>query len=327
MSSSASVILPPTLHVIERGWLSSNSILFSAGNGDVAGAVLIDSGYAGQSDQTLKRVDSALKSAAVGRRAPLILDRLINTHSHSDHIGGNAALQRVYGCEILIPAGIEPWIANWDEDALLLAAAGQASARFTHDATLAAGDTLRLGGLDWQALAAPGHDMHALVFYCPEKGLLISGDALWRDGFGVVFGDLLGNPEALPAARQTLEMIAALNLSTVIPGHGAAFTDVDGALSRAFRRLAIFETDRARLARNALRACFTFNLLDMQRLRRENLASYLAGIPFFVRARQHLADPEAQFSDSEFAEWLLDDLLRGRAVAIEEGWIVPKMAA
>ncbi len=34
------------------------------------------------------------------------------------------------------------------------------------------------------ALAAPGHDMGALVFYNPEHRILISGDALWQNGYG-----------------------------------------------------------------------------------------------------------------------------------------------
>ena len=52
-----------------------------------------------------------------------------------------------------------------------------------------------LGDLAWQALAVPGHDMDALALYNPEQRLLISGDALWQDGFGVVFAELLGNPD------------------------------------------------------------------------------------------------------------------------------------
>ncbi len=42
------------------------------------------------------------------------------------------------------------------------------------------------GDLEWQALAAPGHDMGALVFYNAEHRILISGDALWEHGFGFV---------------------------------------------------------------------------------------------------------------------------------------------
>jgi glyoxylase-like metal-dependent hydrolase (beta-lactamase superfamily II) len=314
-----SVVLPPSMQVLERGWLSSNNILFFSGNDNDAGVTLVDSGYAGMATQTLQ----LLKSVLVGRHLPDAISRLINTHSHSDHIGGNAAVKREYGSEILIPVGIEQHIEHWNEEALLLSPAGQVGERFIHDGTLSPGTTVGMGGLSWQVLAVPGHDMDALAFYCPDKRILISGDALWQDGFGIVFGELLGDPDALPATRRTLEMISRLAIDVVIPGHGKPFDDVEGALARAFRRLEAFESDTARLARNALRACFTFNLLDLQRLRLDELPSYLEGIPFFVTARKRISED----SGAAFAEWLLADLLRARAIAIEDGWIVPKMAA
>lgn len=38
--------------------------------------------------------------------------------------------------------------------------------------------------------------MSALVFYCAEEGLLISGDALWEDGFGILFSAFSDVPTA-----------------------------------------------------------------------------------------------------------------------------------
>ncbi|MBP7488932.1 MAG: MBL fold metallo-hydrolase, partial [Azospira sp.] len=153
MASTRSVAPPPrlpdSLLVLERGWLSSNNVLCI----EDEEAALVDSGYVTHAAQTLALVEKALD----GRR----LTRLINTHSHSDHIGGNAALKHATGCRVLVPAGMAATIAEWDEEALLLSPLGQQAARFQHDATLAAGDRLTLGGLEWQALAVPGHDMDA----------------------------------------------------------------------------------------------------------------------------------------------------------------------
>jgi glyoxylase-like metal-dependent hydrolase (beta-lactamase superfamily II) len=304
-------MLPPQVRVIERGWLSSNNILFLEGDR----ASLVDSGYVGHA----ARSEALVRAALDGRR----LDRLINTHSHSDHIGGNATLQRAFGCRILIPSGIEQHVAAWDEDALLLGPAAQRGDRFRHDGVIAPGDRFEMGGMVWQALAAPGHDMDALVFHCAERRLLISGDALWRDGFGIVFGELLGHPGALAATRGTLNMLSRLAVDTVIPGHGAPFADVPEALDRAFRRLAAFDADPARVARNAVKACLTFNLLDLGRLPKAELAGYLETVPLFrdVGARLLGMDTEA------LAGWLLAELLRAGAVALEGGDIVPTMAA
>lgn len=303
--------LPDSLRVVERGWLSSNNVL--AFDGDAA--TLVDSGYVGHAEQTLALVRDVLG----GRR----LARLINTHSHSDHIGGNAALQRAFGCEILIPAGIEEHVAAWDEEALLLTPARQRGDRFRHDGVVRPGEEFAMGGLAWCAWHAPGHDMEALVFHCEQRRLLISGDALWRDGFGIVFGEVMGKPGALRATRGTLDMIGRLAVDVVIPGHGAPFDDVDAALERAYRRVAAFEQDPARMARNALKACMTFNLLDLGRLPRTELESYVAGVPFFRDVGARILGMETD----ALASWLYGELLKANAIALDGEFIVPTVAA
>ena len=306
--------LPDSIQVIERGWLSSNNILFFEGET----ATLVDAGYVGHAPQTVELV----KSALAARRGAASLGRLINTHSHSDHIGGNAALQAAFGCRIVIPTDIERMVAEWDTDAMLLDAATQRGERFAHDAVIEPGSEFEMGGMSWRALPAPGHDMEALIYYCAEKRILISGDALWQDGFGIIFGEVMGRKDALPATRSTLEMISRLAVDIVIPGHGAAFGDFDGAMARALRRLESFEADSSRVGRNAVRACFTFNLLDLQRLHEDDLPAYLKSVPFFDGVNQRIL----KFSDEDFASWLLGELLRSRSVEVRDGWILPTMA-
>jgi len=306
--------LPDSIQVIERGWLSSNNILFFEGGS----STLVDAGYVGHAAQTVELV----KSALAVRRGAVTLGRLINTHSHSDHIGGNAALQAALGCKIVIPAGIERMVAEWDTDAMMLDPAKQRGERFAHDGVIEANSEFEMGGMVWQALPAPGHDMEALVYYCAEKRILISGDALWQDGFGIIFGEVMGRKDALPATRTTLEMIGRLAVDSVIPGHGAAFDDFDAAMARALRRLESFEADSSRVGRNAVRACFTFNLLDLQRLREDELAAYLKSVPFFDSVNRSIL----KLSDEDFASWLLGELLRSRSVEVRDGWILPTMA-
>ena len=200
--------LPASLLVLERGWLSANNILCFDGDQ----ATLVDSGYVSHAEQTVNLVHHALD----GRP----LTRLINTHSHSDHIGGNAALKAAYDCEIIVPAGLHAAIADWDEDALLLSPLGQQSARFQHDSLLGAGTEIEMGGLNWRALAVPGHDMEALAYYNPEKRILISGDALWENGFGVIFPELLGEADGLSRGRaredHVLHRLAAKHLGALL---------------------------------------------------------------------------------------------------------------
>ena len=104
--------------------------------------------------------------------------------------------------------------------------------------------------------------------------------------------------------------------------NGAPFDDIDGAMARALRRLESFEADSTRVGRNAVRACFTFNLLDLQRLREDELPAYLKSVPFF----DHVNVTMLGFSDEDFASWLLGELLRSKSIELKDGWILPTMA-
>jgi len=297
--------LPSTMRVFERGWLSSNNILFV----DQHKTALIDSGYATHAPQTLALVQHALQ----GRP----LDQLINTHLHSDHCGGNAILQQHYRCQTLIPATQADIVRNWDDDQLTFAATNQQCERFGFDGMLEPGDILELGGLQWQALAAPGHDPHSLIFYCAEERILISADALWENGFGVIFPELEGEP-GFAEARATLELIADLEVRLVIPGHGAPFTDVRKALDTAFSRIDYFIADPVRNAQNAIKVMLKFLLLERQQIRLADLPDVLRQGHFFQTANSLFMHQ----SEAELAQWAVGQLVRVGAAELVDGWVV-----
>jgi glyoxylase-like metal-dependent hydrolase (beta-lactamase superfamily II) len=288
------VKLPASVQVLERGWLSSNSIVLRDGDA----ASVIDSGYGAHAEQTLALLAHALR----GDR----LERLVNTHCHSDHMGGNAAIRRAHACRIGIPAGEAPLIDDWDEQALVLAFADQRAERFAYDEVFRAGDVLRMGGLDWNVLAAPGHDPHAVMFHAPEARVLVSGDALWENGFGVVFPRLFGDERALAETRATLETIAALELDVVVPGHGRPFGEVQAALGRALERVAYYEADLGRLARHCVKVLLAFTLLEKRALALDDLPAYLERVPVYREInRRHLG-----MAPAALAAWLASELER-----------------
>ncbi|TVO67861.1 MBL fold metallo-hydrolase [Denitromonas ohlonensis] len=298
--------LPASIHVLERGWLSSNNILLFEGDS----AVLVDTGYVSHADQTVALVRSALDGCP--------LTDIVNTHSHSDHIGGNAAVQRAFGCRITVPAGMHDAVQQWDENALLLSVAKQTGERFSADAKIHPGFERDMGGMHWQALAAPGHDMDALMFFNREHGVLISGDALWREGFGILFADVLGTGDGIGEARRTLDVIARLPVRHVIPGHGAPFVEVDEALAAAYARLRAFEEDGSRMARNAIRGCVTFSLLDMRRMPLADLPGWLDSTPLFRIANQRFLNETPE----RLADWLVDSLVKAGVARREGEWLV-----
>ncbi|MGS0743618.1 MBL fold metallo-hydrolase [Glaciimonas sp. GG7] len=300
MSDLLRDLCPPGMHILQRGWLSSNNILF-VGREQTA---LVDSGYQTHAPQTVALVAQVLQGRS--------LDLLVNTHLHSDHCGGNAALQQAYRCRTLIPAAEAAKVRDWDQEALSYAATGQQCDRFGFDATLQGGDEIMLGDVTWQALAAPGHDPHSLIFYCPQHRILISADALWENGFGVIFPELDGE-SGFAEARATLDMIAELDVALVIPGHGRPFTDVASALKTAFSRLTYLSAKPIRNAENALKVFLKFILLERQQLSLQEVTQIVSTMPLMVSTNQRYL----QLPPSELAAWLIAQLVRADAARLD----------
>jgi glyoxylase-like metal-dependent hydrolase (beta-lactamase superfamily II) len=300
--------LPESIQVVERGWLSSNNVVLHARSG----ASVVDSGYGAHAAQTLALLERVL----AGKK----LARLVNTHCHSDHMGGNAAIQKKYGCRTSIPEGEAALIDAWDEQALILAIADQRAERFSYDDTFREGDTLQMGGFDWHVLAAAGHDPHAVMFHSPEARVLISGDALWENGFGVVFPQLFGRDTALAETRATLEAIGRLGVDVVIPGHGRPFGDSGAALERALYRLEGYEEDITRLARHCAKVMLSFSLLEKRSMPLAELPAYVERVPILVElnSRYLLMTPAAM------AEWIVGELERAGAAYRRDGVLLAK---
>ena len=297
----------PGLQVFERGWLSANNILFT----DSESATLVASGYVTHQAQTLLLVQNALN----GRK----LDRLVNTHLHSDHCGGNNQLQTHYTqLETLIPPGEAKAVAIWDAEALSYEATGQLCPRFKFEGVLQAGQTLRLASLNWEVHAAPGHDPHSVILFEPTHKILISADALWANGFGVVFPELEG-VEAFHEVAQTLDLIESLKPLWVIPGHGAVFENVDAALEIARKKLDGFVQNPQKHARYGAKVLLKYKLLELTEVDQIAFTAWASAVPYLQILHQ------TQAPQMPIQEWLHDmllDLERSKALAFQDNMVV-----
>jgi glyoxylase-like metal-dependent hydrolase (beta-lactamase superfamily II) len=293
--------LPDGLAVLERGWLSSNNVVFAQGV-----TAVVDTGYVAHSAQTVALVARALAGQS--------LRLIVNTHLHSDHCGGNAALRAAFpSSRTVIPPGQAGAVARWDEEALSYRPTGQECARFTFDGVLRPGDVLRLGLQDWEVHAAPGHDPHSVVLFERISRTLISADALWQNGFGVVFPELEGEP-AFSEVAATLDLIEGLDARFVIPGHGAPFGGASGvaaALGRARSRLEGFAASPRRHAAHAMKVLIKFKLLEWQQVPWPKFVDWAERMPYMGRVHARF------FVDSSFQQWLgslTDELVAAEAI-------------
>jgi glyoxylase-like metal-dependent hydrolase (beta-lactamase superfamily II) len=292
------------LTVLERGWLSSNNLLIHAAPGE-PGAVLVDTGHVNHAAQTVALVRQALG----GRR----LDRVLNTHLHSDHCGGNAALQRAFGVPVAIPPGQADAVTAWDDEALSYRATGQRMERFAPQGLLTPGEAFVAGGREWEVLAAPGHDPHSVMLFDRAHGVLVSADALWEHGFGVVFPEIAGEP-GFDDVAEVLETIAALPVKAVVPGHGAPFSDVAAALARARSRIAGFQADPARHARHAVKVLVKYHVMEERAQPLDELVAWAVGTPLLQGVWERYP-PAGQISAQAWVLQVVEDLVGSGALA------------
>jgi glyoxylase-like metal-dependent hydrolase (beta-lactamase superfamily II) len=152
------------------------------------------------------------------QRRELVLQWIINTHGHADHIFGNKAVQDYFKIPIFIHSGDKPMLAS-----PLLNFSRFFGIDFTSPdvaRTLNDGEIITLGTEKITVIATPGHTQGGISLYTP--GFLFSGDTLFCEGIGRT--DLPGGNY-----QQLLDSIAGRLFTLppetlVLPGHGDSTT-------------------------------------------------------------------------------------------------------
>ncbi len=299
--------LPEGIKVFERGWLSANNIFFWSKD-DVS---IVDTGYVAHQEQTLALVKNLLKAEGLSK-----LDKIVNTHLHSDHCGGNAILVKNFQSNVYVPASEVSTVNGWDENLLSFRNLGQDCPAFKCQYSLEPGKQILLGTHMWEILAAPGHDPHSIVLYQEDYQLLISADALWEDGFGAIFPELDGE-DGFEEVAKTLDLIEQLKIKLVIPGHGKLFTDIKTSIARARSRLDYLATDKARNARHAAKVLLKFRLLEWQSIELNLVHEWIKETPLMKAIAKELNQSIDQLTD-----WLPLALIKAGGAKINQNTLI-----
>ncbi|MBB6119926.1 MBL fold metallo-hydrolase [Nocardiopsis algeriensis] len=223
--------------------------------------------YLVEDDDGVTLVDAGLPSmwsmvlAALGRRGRRTdeVRALVLTHGHFDHVGFAVRARREWGVPVLVHPGDErlaahPYRYTPQRNRLLyplshprslpvlgrMAAAGALGVKGVEDTeSLEAGSTLAVPGRP-VVVHTPGHTDGHCILHLPERGAVISGDALVTlDPYTGRPGPQIVASAATKDTRQSLaslDAVAATGAGTVLPGHGDPWTGgAQAAVEQALR--------------------------------------------------------------------------------------------
>jgi glyoxylase-like metal-dependent hydrolase (beta-lactamase superfamily II) len=263
---------------------------------------LVDSGFVGHAAQTADWVRARTGQLAL----------VVNTHWHSDHVGGNGLLQ-AGGAGIAASAPDALAVARRDPGCCQAEYFDQPVAPYTVDERLDDGQVVRLGDADWEVLHTPGHTPGHLALWQPEERLLVVGDALSDYDVGMV-NLALDGPDAANIALASLQRLAELEPRVLLPSHGPIPADAGAAFASALRRAQRLVDDPGGAVWYTARRVFAFALMIRGGIPVDTVESYLHARAWLTDAARLLNhSPEA------LATELINTMLRGGSIVLRSG--------
>lgn len=293
----------------ERPYPSANAILLLG-----PAPILVDPGF-GSDVQSLI---AWLRDQGV---APEELALVVNTHYHSDHVGGNHILQTEFGATIAAHA-IDAGIVNRRDLAACAAVwLRQPVEAYDVKRSLNEGDVLDTGETKWQVLHTPGHTRGHVSLFDPVARVLIGGDVVHATDVGWLnpYGE---GADTLEVSLGTLDRIASLAPNVILSGHGPAVVDPQAALGSAVRRLTRWRTDPEGAAWHAAKRIFAYALMIENGMSRDEVAPYLAASPWM----HDLAAAPFNMPPVDFATLLVETMLKAKAIDWRGGRLTARSA-
>jgi hydroxyacylglutathione hydrolase len=206
-----------------------DSHTYVVGNPSSKDLSLIDPGVAGKGSYKLETIEE------MGIELTDI-KRVIMTHTHFDHIGCLFEIKKkIPGAELWIHTLEADLLEKGDERTVYGMEMFQQMCQMQYhmksgafklqvDQKLQGGETLEIGGLDWEVIHIPGHSMGSIALYYKPKKILIPGDVIYAD-YAIGRFDLHGaNAGEL---KKSLMKLGKKDVEILLPGHNRIVTELE----------------------------------------------------------------------------------------------------
>jgi hypothetical protein len=186
------------------------------------------------------------------------------------------------------------------------------------DDALCEGDLLQTGDATLRVLHVPGHTLGHIALWDEANGVLVSGDVAYPGDVGWI-NTIKEGIGGLDRAIRSVDRLAALDATTLYPGHGPVVEGADAVravFADAKRRYASFRAQPTKMAWHGCKRIFGFALMIRGGFASEGDAvAYVAATPW---GRDYSA---AVFDKTPhaFAEELVAEMLRSGGAVRRDG--------
>jgi glyoxylase-like metal-dependent hydrolase (beta-lactamase superfamily II) len=173
-----------------------------------------------------ERIDARLSALGV------TVDAIVHTHTHIDHVGATAAVQRKTNARACIHEQDRFLYDLLPVQAAMLGIPLPESVEM--EGSLSDGATVRAADTELGVLHTPGHTPGSVTFVVKTTDAthVFSGDTLFRRGIGRT--DLWGGDSALIMRSLREKILALPDDAIVVPGHGPTTTIGDERTKNPF---------------------------------------------------------------------------------------------
>ncbi|WP_155591150.1 MBL fold metallo-hydrolase [Lysinibacillus cavernae] len=280
----------------ERPFPSANSIVIQDEQ-----TLLVDTGFG--SDIT--RTEKLLSDAGI---VPMQLNGIINTHYHSDHVGGNHYFQQQYDLPIAAHLWEGEMVNQCDVESCGAHYLDQPVEQYVVQQLLVDEQEIVTGNSALQVLHTPGHTLGHIALYEPKQQMLICGDLFHHNDVGWlnIFRE---GTNSIRRSYESLERLAKLSIKIAYPGHGRAIEDPKMMMDKARERLEKWMESPEKMAWHACKRIFSFTLMMKNGLTSKEITPYLLSCGWFHDFAVH----SFRIEPKEFVKPLLDEMIRSKA--------------